>query len=54
MTCNETPNSGTLVTYDDANGWPVSADGRGGSLILVQPDGDPNNPQNWRASTHMI
>lgn len=39
------------VTYDDANGWPVSADGRGDSLVLVEPDGDPNNPQNWRAST---
>jgi hypothetical protein len=41
------------VTYDDANGWPVSADGRGDSLVLVEPDGDPNNPQNWRASTHV-
>ncbi|MBE7553474.1 MAG: lamin tail domain-containing protein [Anaerolineales bacterium] len=41
------------LTYDDANGWPVSADGRGDSLVLVDPNGDPNNPQNWRASTHV-
>ncbi len=41
------------LTYDDAYGWPVSADGRGDSLVLVQPDGDPNNPQNWRASTYV-
>lgn len=41
------------LTYDDAYGWPVSADSRGDSLVLVQPDGDPNNPQNWRASTYV-
>lgn len=41
------------LTYDDAYGWPVSADGRGDSLVLVQPDGDPDNPQNWRASTYV-
>jgi hypothetical protein len=41
------------LTYDDANGWPVSADGRGDSLVLVDPNGDPNNPQNWRASTYV-
>jgi hypothetical protein len=41
------------LTYDDANGWPISADGRGDSLILVQPDGNPNNPQNWRASVNV-
>jgi hypothetical protein len=41
------------LTYDDANGWPVSADGRGDSLVLLDPSGDPNNPQNWRASTQV-
>jgi hypothetical protein len=38
------------VAYDDENGWPVSADGRGDSLTLAHPDGDPNDPKNWRAS----
>ncbi len=40
-------------TYDDANGWPLSADGHGDSLVLAELDGDPNNPQNWRASTSL-
>jgi hypothetical protein len=37
--------------YDDDNGWPLSADGRGDSLILVNESGDPNNPRNWQASS---
>jgi hypothetical protein len=37
------------VTYDDDNGWPLSADGRGDSLVLVAAGGDPNNPSSWRA-----
>lgn len=41
------------IEYSDGNGWPVSADGRGDSLVL-RPDGaDPNHPQSWRASTHL-
>ncbi len=39
------------IVYADANGWPITADGRGDSLTLVNPAGDPNNPANWRAST---
>ena len=39
------------VAYDDENGWPLSADGWGDSLVLATPDGDPNDPRNWRAST---
>jgi hypothetical protein len=39
------------VTYNDENGWPISPDGRGDSLILVDPTGDLNSPKNWRAST---
>lgn len=39
------------VTYADENGWPVSPDGRGDSLVLIDPDGDPNNPTNWQASS---
>jgi hypothetical protein len=41
----------TSVDYDDEGGWPVAADGRGSSLELVDPSGDPDDPANWRAST---
>jgi hypothetical protein len=41
------------IEYDDENGWPVSPDGRGDSLVPVNLDGDINNPENWRASTHL-
>jgi hypothetical protein len=38
------------VTYDDNYGWPLSADGAGDSLVLVDPWGEMNNAHNWRAS----
>jgi len=38
------------LTYDDENGWPLSPDGRGDSLILINPHENPNDPKNWRAS----
>ncbi|RME99704.1 MAG: hypothetical protein D6768_14445, partial [Chloroflexi bacterium] len=38
------------VQFDDENGWPVSADGRGDSLTLLNVSGDPGQPKNWRAS----
>ena len=38
------------LTYDDENGWPISPDGQGDSLVLVDPQGDPNAPKSWRAS----
>jgi hypothetical protein len=38
------------VEHDDENGWPLSPDGRGDSLRLINLDGDPNEPGNWRAS----
>ncbi|MCB0210570.1 MAG: lamin tail domain-containing protein [Anaerolineae bacterium] len=41
------------VTYDDDHGWPVSPDGRGDSLVLVDLEGDPNAPHSWRASTNL-
>lgn len=41
------------VEYNDENGWPVSADGRGDSVVLFDPIGDPNDPRNWRASTNL-
>ncbi|PYJ01539.1 MAG: hypothetical protein DME25_17910, partial [Verrucomicrobia bacterium] len=39
------------VDYDDAGGWPTAADGAGYSLEILDPQGDPDNPANWRAST---
>jgi hypothetical protein len=41
------------VEYDDENYWPLSADGKGDSLVFVATDGDANNPQNWRASARL-
>ena len=38
------------VAYDDENGWPLSADGRGDSLTLINPQGDASRLDNWRAS----
>ncbi len=38
------------VEYDDDRSWPLSPDGRGDSLVLVNQDGNPNSPENWRAS----
>jgi hypothetical protein len=40
------------LTYDDENGWPISPDGRGDSLVLVNPAGDPGDPKSWQASAH--
>ncbi|MBN1220208.1 MAG: lamin tail domain-containing protein [Anaerolineae bacterium] len=41
------------LTYDDENGWPLSADGHGDSAELLDPVGDLNDPQNWRASQNL-
>ncbi len=38
------------VEYDDENGWPISPDGRGDSLVIRNPKGELNNPKNWQAS----
>jgi hypothetical protein len=38
------------VDYDDENGWPTAPDGGGYSLEIVDTDGDPDDPANWRAS----
>ena len=40
------------LTYTDQPPWPSTADGRGFSLVprLSDPDTDPNDPGNWRAS----
>ena len=39
--------------YDDDNGWPLSADGRGDSLTLIDETGTPGNPKNWRAASNL-
>jgi hypothetical protein len=40
------------LTYNDQAPWPVSADGDGTSLVLIQPMGNPDHadPLSWRAS----
>jgi len=38
------------VTYDDAAPWPVTPDGTGPSLELVDPLEGNDTPRNWRAS----
>ena len=39
------------VDYSDGGGWPATADGGNRSLVLVDVDGDPDDPANWVAST---
>ena len=39
------------VTYDDNYGWPLSANGAGDSLVLIDPIGDLSSPHRWRASS---
>jgi hypothetical protein len=38
------------VTYSDTSPWPAAADGTGPSLEVIDPEGDLNDPANWRAS----
>jgi hypothetical protein len=38
------------VTYDDVAPWPVTPDGSGPTLELIDPAGDVTSPSNWRAS----
>ena len=39
------------LTFDDTGDWPGRADGDGSSLVIINPAGDPNDPDNWRSST---
>lgn len=39
------------VDYDDAEPWPVAADGPGYSLEILDVNGDPDDPANWRAAS---
>jgi hypothetical protein len=38
------------VDYKNSGGWPTAADGGGRSLEIINPNGDPDDPANWRAS----
>lgn len=38
-------------SYTDDPPWPTSPDGGGYSLDIINPQGDANNPANWRASS---
>jgi len=41
------------VRYHDDGKWPVAADGAGHSLAKFNMRGNPNDPDNWRASVEM-
>jgi hypothetical protein len=43
----------TVVEYGDDESWPISPDGRGDALVLVDLAGDPNNPKSWQASSQL-
>ncbi|MBN1673067.1 MAG: chitobiase/beta-hexosaminidase C-terminal domain-containing protein [Kiritimatiellae bacterium] len=40
----------TAVRYNDKDPWPEAADGDGHSLVVIDANGDPQDPANWRAS----
>jgi len=42
------------VTYDDASPWPLSPDGNGPSLELLNPNGNSNDGNNWVAATNLV
>ena len=41
------------VRYDDDNGWALSSDGKGDSLVVIQEHGNLNESSNWQASEFM-
>ncbi|MEZ4767563.1 MAG: lamin tail domain-containing protein [Caldilineales bacterium] len=47
---NATGQTLASMSYDDENGWPLTADGDGDSLVLLDPASDMNDPRSWRAS----
>jgi hypothetical protein len=40
-------------TFDDENGWPLTPDGRGDSLVLTDVGSDPTDPRSWQASREL-
>jgi len=49
---NSDSNTVLSCEYDDEPPWPLGPDGQGWSLVNVNPGGDPDNPENWRASAN--
>ena len=43
----------TIVPYDDGNGWPLSADQTGDSLVPIDYVSDPAQPFHWQASAEI-
>ncbi len=43
-------------TYGDSNdaGWPNRADGNGSTLEVIDPAGNPSDPDNWRSSGELL
>ena len=42
------------VEYDDATPWPLSPDGNGPSLELLNPNGNLNDGTNWAPATNLV
>lgn len=40
----------TSVRYNDGAPWPAQADGKGYSIVPLDPGADPDDPLNWRRS----
>jgi hypothetical protein len=40
--------------YDDNNGWPARADGRGSTLEVIDTEGNYDDPANWQASSELL
>jgi hypothetical protein len=43
-------NTVIAVNYQNSGGWPTAANGGGYSLEIINPNGDPDDPANWRPS----
>jgi hypothetical protein len=48
---NSDGNNIVSVEYNNQPPWPLGADGFGYSLVNLNPAGNPDHPENWRAST---
>ncbi|WP_091393469.1 choice-of-anchor I family protein [Flavobacterium noncentrifugens] len=42
------------IAYDDAAPWPLSPDGNGPSLELLNPNGNLNDGNNWAPAIHLV
>jgi len=48
---NEVADIISQVAYLDESPWPITPDGQGPSLELIDPDEEESDPRNWHAST---